>query len=349
MNEAQPLEVVPVSHQIRDYHRDEPLRKITTLKTLWDSHVALKGELAPNTIKYLEPIGRHLCSFFESREISPQALTEWALSYQEGGLNKKDPKKPASARYNRVIVTVRGFFGWLHQMEYTRGNYGLVLKFMAGGNPKESLIITEEEFERMKKYASNKPHLQSYLWFCILSYRTGLSLVDCCHLRWCDVHIDNNGPSYIRIRRIKTRRLGPKSVCHIPLLPGTDVWQWLMMLKAAPRYKFANGPSDFVTQDGPGLYMCKFSRIDNVMKSFFERSGVRGRSFRHFRNTFCSNLVNSDCQIALVCKMTGHSNVQTLLNYLRPDLRSMQDGLSKAFQFAQNESGVVRSEMGVAQ
>jgi site-specific recombinase XerD len=123
-----------------------------------------------------------------------------------------------------------------------------------------------------------------------------------------------------------------------------------MNLKKQERFNYVrhDGIRDFVHQDAPGLHQCKFASIYRDFRNIFQRAGITPTlTFKHLRNTFCSNLVNSNTNLALVCKMTGHQNVTTLLRYLKPDWQSLQDGLARAFHHASEASGTINSTDGM--
>lgn len=319
------------------------LKKIMSLRDLWTIYVKLKGnDLAPYTYIEYASVGKMFCTFMENRRLEPMAIVEFAQSLIDKGTIGNN-------RINTYLSRVRGFLRFLKNTNYIGTDLWLSLPNLPKQPTATPQIFTDEDYETIKTYCKDKGHFQPHLWLLILAYRTGMSKVDCCYLRWRDVHLNENGPSFIDIYRIKTKRLGQKALCQIPIIPFTDVHEWLINLKKVEHlnYKRHDGITDFVHQDCPGLYECRFQRIDQDFRNIFLRAGIDSKkTFRHMRNTFCSNLINSGTQIALICKMTGHSNVATLLRYLKPDRRALQDGLSKAFQYAASESGTGKTELG---
>lgn len=318
------------------------LKRIMSMRDLWDVWVGLKGEMAAYTRNDYRYIGNDFCTFMENQELEPIVLVQYLHRLQARPNNKLGKERTGNNKINAITTRVRGFLKFLHKMDYTRKDLSDALPPL----PKEAVspaeIFTEAEYQALKTYCAEKEHFQPHLWLFVLSYHTGMSLVDCCYLRWRDVHLNEDGPSFIDIHRIKTRRLGLKALCQIPIIPFTDLHTWLVKLKAVEHlnYKRFDGITDFVHQDCPGLYDCTFQRLRGDFVNIFNKCGIsRKKTFRHFRNTFCSNLVNSGAQLALICKMTGHNNVQTLLRYLKADRESMEDGLNKAFQWAKEETG----------
>lgn len=313
----------------------KPTQKMTSIEDLWKLFIQLKGNLAPGTLAKHASLGKKFCGFLINgeRPLTKSTMIEWMQFLLGSGVGPN--------LVNENNYTIKTFLRFLKRSGYIQEDLADLLTPVKGTPPSDSKTFTEAEFNTIKAYCTGREWCQCHLWLIILAYRTGMSLVDCCHLRWANVTLDDNGPSFITIQRIK---MASRTItkCHIPILPGSDVHQWMIFLKNnTVRYKRHDGIDDFVHQDAPGLYACTFSTIKQDFKNIFIRCGIgKERSFKHFRNSFCSNLINSGTQIALICKMTGHQNVTTLLRYLKPDTRSLQDGLAKAFQFAAGQGDV---------
>jgi len=308
------------------------LKPMMSLEDLWEIRVGLKGEIAIKTRDKYSVIGRYFCNFMKGKRLNQQSIIEWVSYTQTMGI------KPYII--NERSVFIRAFLRWLKKMLYLHDDLGSLIPNLICDPRPEPKIITEEEYEKLKKYLTGRLKYQPHLWLIILGY----------HLRWCNVYMGINGPSYIEIYRIKTKRMGLKAKCHIPIIPMTDLHEWLLMLKQAEpfNYKRHDGITDFIHQDCPGLYMWSKVRIAEVFGRIFRAAGVEpGKTFRNFRNTFCSNLVNSDVQTALICKMTGHSDVKTLLRYLKPDKRALQDALMKSYSYSADKSQDTRSYSGL--
>lgn len=339
------LEIVRVNPE----ETKSPISRLSSLEDLWHVFVRMRGDVMPATIADYAYIGKKFCGFMSGKPLEPQSMVDWVIYIQDYRKSYRSQGKLTANFINRINTRIRSFLRWLKTMGYIHKDLDECIPHLPEPALKESRVITEQEFEAVKAYCTGREHAQTLMWLVILGYRTGMSLVDCCHLRWRHVHLDNNGPSFIDIHRIKTKRLGGKSLCQIPIIPFTDVHNWLIQLKEREHlnYKRFDGITDYVHQDAPGLYACAFARIARDFKYIFRKSGVEpGKSFKHLRNAFCSMLVNSNTNIALVCKMTGHNNVKTLLRYLKADRRALQDGLARAFCIASEKAGTGSGNSG---
>lgn len=347
---AADLEVV--SHKVPFEEPRNQVVKMQDVASLWQTFVTMRGDLAPNTQRDYRWMGRRFCNFAANRPIGPALLKDW-MTYLTGLTyrSKGGERKISAVKVNWINARIKAFLYWLHKFGYLSRDYRDCVPKLMEDIAKAAEIIEEKEYQIIKNYCAGRPWCQPHLWLMILAYRTGMSLVDCCYLRWRDVHLNFDSPSFIDIYRIKMERHGQKALCQIPIVPHTDVHNWLVMLKAAEKqnYKRFDGIADFVHQDCPGLYECTFQTIQKDFSTIFLRAGLRpGRTFRHFRNTFISNLVNADVQMGLIMKMTGHQNAATLLRYLKPDRRSLQDGIAKSFTYSAMQAGVAKDASGVA-
>lgn len=272
-------------------------------------------------------------------QLTKENLFEWAMQMK---------KEKTATVYVRRTVHVRAFLKWLHQMGYVAVDLRDAVPTIQQPPPAPIQVWTEEEYERLKEWTNTRPSLHVYRWLFILGYRTGMVLTECCHLRWCHVFLNDNGPSHIEVHRKKVKRFGPKSLCQIPILPGTDLHRALLARQAVAHlnYKRYDGINDYVHQDLPGLYARPMPPIQWPINEIVKKCGIErnGRSFKHFRSTFISNLVNSGAQMALISKMTGHQSMQTLLLYLKADKRALQDELSRAFQYGAHNRALAKPQ-----
>lgn len=307
-----------------------PLKKALTIWNLWHTFVATRGQMSRSSAREYACFGREFCNFTKNRELDAACITAWMLHLQ---------KKRISGYYiNKMNGRIESFLRLLFDMQYIGTPLWRLLVRQIEAPPKKAQIITEEEFNRIKAWCAGKERWQVILWLCILAYRTGMSLMDCCYLRRANVRLSDDGPCFIDVVRIKMKRMGEKARCTIPVIPGTDVHQWLVNLNKVENYKRFDGINDYVHQDAPGLYAYGMA-MRNDIRHVFTKAGIpKEKSFKHFRNSMCSNLVNSGGQLALIMKITGHSNAKTLLGYLSVDRHALEDVMLKAQQYAENQA-----------
>lgn len=318
-----------------------PAKFAESINNLWMMFVKMRGDLAPNTLDWYYRVGRKFIHFFHDKELTPENMAGWVTFLQNTKKQGYNKGTISPQRINAINVRIRSFLKFLHRHNYIHTPLWECITWQTAPQPKAPESITEEEYERIKAYMAGKERYDCLLWLCILAYRTGMSLIDCSHLRWKDVHLEENGPCYIDIYRQKTRRLGEKARCQIPILVGTDIHQWLLELRKVENYKRHDGINDYVHQDAPGLYACNGyrMRLKTRLTNVFRKVGIETKTFKHFRNSLVSALVNSGTPYPIVCQITGHSSVHTLLKYLKTDHGALRDGMMNAYQYTEAQKG----------
>jgi integrase len=313
-----------------------PLKKAATLSNLWGMWIEMKGDLAPRSLEFYRYIASRFLNRFRNDEITVEGLVDWC-THLRTRISPHTGRPLGPAKINEINVRIRGFLRFLKKMGFIRHDLWEFVKLERVPEPKLPVIITDEEYQRLKAHLEKKERYQWMLWLCILGYRTGMSLIDCVHLRCEQVHMVDEGESYMDVPRIKLRRFGDKSICRIPIVPGTDLHEWLLKLAKVARYKRADG-MNYVHQDCPGYYAYGHAMMTRDVILQMRQVGLQGRSFATFRRTFISNLVNSGMHYALISKVTAHTNLKTMLRYLNPDRKQLQDGVMKAQQYAEAAS-----------
>lgn len=330
------------------------LRHALTLSNLWHVWIGLKGG-APNSVTLYQHVARRFCTFFGRRasftlpyKLNPEGMVSWMQMLQKTKLPYKTPRPLSAVRINKINCIVRDFLRWMRKMKYINEDLADCIPALMQPSPKEPMTFTEEEYNKMKAWCAGREYYQALLWLIILGYRTGMSLTDCCHLRWKDVHLDDNGPSYIDVYRIKIQRFGEKARCRIPIVPFTDLHLWLLNLRNAPRWKRFDGIPDYVHNETEAMYSGSFLRISNQFRYMCLGAKIDPKkTFKCFRSSLCSNLVNSGMQLAMVCQVTGHNSVTTLMRYLKPDRRALQDAMAKAQTYSAVKEGIGTGNNGL--
>lgn len=325
---------------------------VPDLWPLWQAWLRLRPELTPNTIHLYYGIGKRFARWMNGRSVDPKTMVDWMGELQ--GYKTRYGAPIAAEKVNRYNMMIRKFMRWLKAMGVIKHDPTDVLPTLRKPGPPPSKTWTHAEYEQIKAYLTRlltKPRgqwAQPFLWLIVLGYRTGLSFVDCCHLKWSEVFLRDDGPSFIQRRRQKLLFRGDGALCTVPIIPGTDVHEMLLLLKSIRHLNHRRQDGiEYVHQDCPGLYTQTKVRVSIPMKRIFQRAlggpgPTDGRTFRHFRHSFCSNLMNSGAEAAFVCKMTGHAGVNTLIRYINADLKSLEEQLAKAFRWAEEQSSKVK-------
>lgn len=309
------------------------LKKAATLPNLWDMFTTAKNP-APNSAELYKFIGIRFLNFFADKNLDSSTIMDWNKHVRAG---KNPSGEPIGVlRIHKINVTVRSFLRFIKKHGFIQDDLREFVELPKLPDPKLPEIVTNEEYQSLKSYLEDRQDFQWALWMIIVGYRTGMTMCDCAQLRWGQVFLNEAGESYMDVPRHKLRRFGEKAVCRIPIVPGSDLYEWLLKLRANEP---DNDGMKYVHQDCLVRYsgIEKRRAMTHSFSKIFRRAKVKGRSFASLRRTFISNLVNSGMDYALVCKITGHSNLKTLLGYVRPDRKALQDGVMKAQQYAESK------------
>lgn len=339
MSHVTPIEVEALG-------RNWPVQQIPRYNEMfgiWRSQ--FNGQLAIGSQEDYTRMGAHWCQFANGKDLNPRLMLDWHMWVMDIVHPFSDTKKISAARVNRHHSVVRKFLAWLKIMGVITHDPSLALPNLRTPAPPPRKMWDHEEYTRIVRYGSRLPHRHCQTWLTILGYHTGMSLIDCAHLTWEEVVLKDDGPSYIQKPRAKLRtRLGRKAIFMVPILAGSEVWRWIKRLEARqPRnYKRADG-INYVHQDAPNYYECRNPTMSERMRSFFAEEltypGLKNRSFRHLRNSFCSRMINSGTDSVLVAQMTGHTRLEQLADYALPDIRALQDAMIRAMRWVEKDSG----------
>lgn len=273
-------------------------------------------------------IRQHVLEEFEifvgHKPIDRALLIKWNEAQEKRGL--------VAGSINIKAISIRQFLRWCGECGYMKDppvNGVIMHRVVQGPLP---AIFTEDEYDRIKE-ASKGTH--NY-FLTVVGRNTGLSLVDICHLRWS--HIDMEKLT-ILTNRIKTSWRG-FNPCRIPFLANSDIHLMLQELQARRVIRFGNENDDWVNQDLRGCYQYSTYQVIMSYGRMLKKLGIKGKSFKNWRNTFISMLVNSGMDSTLAMKITGHTSATIFAAYAKPDWDTLRTGMQKAFQWAESKETV---------
>lgn len=283
---------------------------------------------------------RHIRLFKEwsmlanGKNLTPTLVMEWNEHLRKTARN--------GSTMARANGTLRAFLGWLKGVGVIIMDPSLALAKFPACPSKPTAIFTHAEYEKIVAYGEEHPEdFALATWLVVLAYHTGMSMIDCCKLRWDEVMIDPSGPCYIQHYRLKmSHRGGTKAKCIIPIVVGGELWNWIMRMAKAYR-----GKSDSVNPEAITFYENRRLEPKRIFHRLFSRAlgsrNRKGRTFRCLRNTFCSRLLNAGVDPVLVSKMTGHSRLDQLAVYVTPDVRVMQEAIQRGLKFVNTTDEVL--------
>lgn len=195
-------------------------------------------------------------------------------------------------------------------------------------------IFTHAEYELMKERAKGK----LIYGMIVLGYNTGMSLSDCCFLKWAEVDMEE-----LVIRRVRHKMRRFKKEAIIPIIPGSDLHEYLKFRRDVKPDKWLHvDDHEYVMPEWAFRYKTiKGHNVAQHVTRFLTKCNLylpHRRNFTTFRHTFASNLVNSGCSVVAACDIMGHSNPKTLLGYVKPDVSAMRARLMDAFKHTKKDT-----------
>lgn len=260
--------------------------------------------------------------FVANRPLTRQLILEWQHALNKFGFE--------AVHYNRQLEHLRSFLRWAENNELLPEvlRKCIVLKPIPKRPPLP--LFTEEEYERLKDATKGTP----YHYLVILGYRCGMTAIDGCMLRWENVDMEN---LVIKASRMKMVNRQPAPY-EVPIIAGGDlhvVLQKLSTLKTA----YGNDNDSYVSP-----YMASFYRmpsgayiINHYFSNLIKRLGIKGKSFKQLRNTFLSQLANSGGNLALACRISGHTDPKTFMAYVKHDPEALRSMIVKAQAWAEKQ------------
>lgn len=328
-------------HVLVPVEKEDPRFKIKanrTLHALSEAWLESNGYFSPKTVyNYREAIKRFEI-FIGHRKVTPNLWRE----YQMFLINKKHTYWTI-----RILVRpVKQFFTWCEKRGYVKANpcaeYIRVPR--SGKIPKPT--FTYDEYERMKQHCKGPTSHEQYCLI-VMCYNTGMSPVDVCLLKWDCVDLENQTLKFFRQKMIT--RQGRQCVIHIET--NSDLHRLLLHQRAIPEEEkrrvmddktdyvfptlaiYHNRGRTYALDSHPTGHTELYQMLSCVMK----RAGITGKSLKSFRNTFCSDMVNSGVDLITVCQMTGHSNPKQLLEYCKPDMESISKAIATRKHYLLNK------------
>lgn len=261
--------------------------------------------------------------FINNRPLTRQLMIDWMQVIEKKGLS--------AVRYNRWLDRTRCFLKWCEFHELLKDP---PYKFLTR-KPKQErplpAIVTEEEYEKVKEATKGTV----YYYLTVLGYRAGMSFIDACFLRWDSVDLDN---LFIEASRIKMARLCRSHTFKIPILAGGDLHLMLKEMSDNRVVKYGNDYDNYVNPYMASWYKLQgHKRMGMRFIGIFKKLGIKGKSFKNFRNTLLSHLANSGANMAIACQISGHSDPKTFMGYVKPDPNALRETMMKAQQWAETQ------------
>lgn len=296
------------------------LRREKTLYNLILAYMETTVGLASNSIELMRRALDSFELFCNQRKPTPEIWCEFQQHLCDSGY---------AAHYIKSNVTrVRSFFQWCEEMGHIdrtpcRGKFHLPPIM-----PTEKKTFSRDEYERMKK-ACIRFHRELKYQLVVTLYALGCNPKDACLLKWEEVSLEDE---CVRFVRHKMRSRGGME-CSIPFMPNGDFHKLLLSRWEIPEYLKTKEGRLFVFPHLARKWVDNRNEVSMIMKSVFYKAGIKGKTLKHFRVTFCSELMNSGVNPVVACQMTGHKDPKTLMIYCKPEVEVLREAIATRNQF----------------
>ena len=172
----------------------------------------------------------------------------------------------------------------------------------------ETLPMTDADYAAVLEVA--RRHVNPF-WYhsTVLAYRTGLRLVDCCHLEWANIT-----PDFIIVWTKKSGR----RVClplSDPLISAPDLLETVRAIEAMPR----SDPT-YVWPEMVAKYKIR-GYCSPTYARILARAKVNMKSFHSLRHAFASRLNDAGRTIEDIAKQMGHAGTDMTRRYIHESVK----------------------------
>lgn len=183
---------------------------------------------------------------------------------------------------------------------------------------KEIDFYTPDEFKAFISGIDKVSELKWYAFFTV-SYYCGTRCGENNCLQWKDVNLNKRTISISKTVNTKIKDSNgnyligsPKTKGSYRVLPmANEVYNAISILKTYWS-KFEGFTDDWFLYGG--IKPLPETSIHKYNKIFAERAGIRAISIHGYRHSFCSYLLAKGCNILVISKLLGHSDVQKAYN-----------------------------------
>lgn len=219
----------------------------------------------------------------------------------------------AQSTAHEMFGKAKSFIVWLFDNGHIHREIHRRLTIKSNLRPKK---IPPIPFNKYHDALANSSWMLGYLF--ALAYYTGLSLCDCCGLKWENVDMEEG---IIRLRRRKT-----KIETFAPITSGTVLVDYLNELRRRydedPPVEFPLDPTGtvntYVMTDAAMVYNTGRS-LDHRLNIALRDAGLPKITWHDIRRSYVSRLVKSGVNHVMIAKAVGHANIDQLMQYTTID------------------------------
>ena len=228
----------------------------------------------------------------------------------------------------REMTAIKIFTAWLTEQKYLRVDPSLMLSKIIVHQKEAKEGFTPDEYRKLRDYGD--PDLRDLV---VVQFHTGMSMIDVCDLKWGEVDLES---LIIRRGRLKmATRTGVKQ--YVPIMTGTDLHQ--TFISVMTKGEFKTGKGDLVFPRLHAMYWSNASkrRSGQFLRMRLHRAclalGITPKGSHGFRRGFLTAIAsNPDANLINVSRVSGHSSIDMLKRYVKPDEDAIRASTREAME-----------------
>lgn len=225
-----------------------------------------------------------------------------------------------------ILSTLKNFFNWMRRQGHLDIDPAENLELpnlRAKTLPNRGLSIDEVAKLFKTPDVNTKLGLRDRMMFAIL-YATGIRREELCKLDIEDIDLSG-----------KSMRVQGKGGKERMVALGDTACSWIekYLEESRPELDFGHaGKALILNKNGVRV---SSKGLSHTMKRIFEKAGVHKQGATHlWRHTFCTKLVASGCNLAVVQEFMGHASLEYISRYSSLDLTDMHKALAEHHEAA---------------
>ncbi|MGB9792841.1 MAG: tyrosine-type recombinase/integrase [Thermacetogeniaceae bacterium] len=246
---------------------------------------------------------------FSPQEISPLDIVNYRDYLQECG--GRDGGRAAPATVNRALVSLRLFFGWLHESGEIPYNPAADVRPVKTNKRLAPKWLTRREQAALMRAVKSKGNPRDEAMIGLMLH-AGLRIGELCSLKREDVEIAPRGGHVRVVGKGNKQRIVPLNATIRKILEA-----WLR-----------ENPHDPIWPNRYGEPISPRG-VRKLLQEYAYAAKLKNVTPHTLRHTFCKNLLDSGVPIDQVAMLAGHSSLDVTKVYTAPSEKDLEKAVEK--------------------
>ncbi|KAF1085682.1 Tyrosine recombinase XerC [Sporotomaculum syntrophicum] len=280
-----------------------------------------EGKSEKTIISYRTTIQQFISWYEDSNEqqATIERITPMDIKDYKQYLIITKERKPATV--NKIIVTLKSFFGWAVENGISNINPARKIKLQERQKLAPKWLDRNEQNKLLREVEKEKNELKKVRDIAIIQMmlQTGLRVEEVTELEITDIEVNCKSGKVI-VRHGKRNKYR-----EVPL--NKDARNALKdYLKERQDHKYSDSKYLFISERSPQMTT---RAIQHMVEHYGERAKIEKLTCHILRHTFCHNLIIAGAGIEKVAMLAGHSSLESSKIYTVPGEKELQDIVEK--------------------